>query len=223
MTDRDDQETLLDRVQKLTRPEHRKERQEIRKDGRPAGWQTITVTTPPLLEQLDDAIRSNMGASTPGASDPATRSVINIAAMLKLVQISSQIMDWARIAGSEVRKGDAAGTLDAWYVRHEQIPDASDTFYKSTLKAWAGQIKGVLDPPRESDLPDACPVCGATEWWSTETFERYYRPLVIRYRPTGADMVEKATALCRACEQVWSVRELAYELEQAEKRRQEAG
>ena len=199
---------LLDAVDALTKPS----RTVVAQDG----GNIAMVTLPSLLEQLDAAIRSSIGGNTSGGSDPATRSILDIGSLQRFMTITSMLGDWARMVKAPIDRQSAAATLAAWYPMYMQRnPEQSSIdFYVKQLAGWANQITAALDPPREKDLPDACPACGAAEWWDARTGEKHTRPLIIRYRP-GAALVEDARGTCRACEKVWHARELAYELEVA--------
>lgn len=180
------------------------------------GSQKITVTLPALLEQLDEAIRSSMGGNTPGAKLASEGSVLNVSALYEAMKIESQVGDWCRMVGVRPSK-DTAQDLRAWHaaILSKNLEDARESWYVTTLNTWAHTIRNLLDPWREMDLPDKCPICGASSWWDKATGTEFLRPLIIKYRPEGADMVQQSRAMCRACEQVWTVRELAYELEQS--------
>lgn len=208
---------LLEAVLTLTKPVRRKVIQPDAKS--PSGTKVVTIELPSLLEQLDGAIRGTMGGG--GGSLPSERNLLDSDALFRMIKISSMIEDWARASGAVVVKRDAGKTLTNWYIRYTQKLSSmeSERFYIGKLNSWAHQIEAKLDPPRIKDLPDACPVCGAKTWWLASTKAEYPRPLVIEYKPTGPNMLQEARALCRSCEKVWGVRELAYELEQAEARR----
>ena len=204
---------LLSAVHALTRPVHRKIIQD-NPDG-PETTRVVTIIDQPLLEQLDAAIGSNAGGSTHGGSDPRTRSVMNLGAYETAKTIEDKVRGWARMAGAEVDKGSLAKTLEHWHIKF--IGNALMTNHDGhtkILRGWAAQIVATLDPPKEKDLPDQCPSCGAGEWWRDG--ERFQRPLIIRYRPADSGVVKDATGMCRACATTWGARELAYELEQAE-------
>ncbi|MFF1633960.1 hypothetical protein [Leifsonia sp. NPDC058248] len=220
---------LLEAVEALTKPQSRKEPQDIintyvTKDDegvetehqKVVGTQKVTVILPPLLKQLDDAIRSSMGGSTRGAALASESAVLNVSALYEAMKIESQVRDWCRLRGITPTK-DTAKDLAAWHAATylDGLTDEQETSSTRTLRKWATSIRGMLDPWREKDLPDPCPACGATDWWDMSTRSRYLRPLIIKYRPDGADMVERSYGLCRACEEVWNVRELAYDIEQA--------
>jgi hypothetical protein len=201
---------LLDAVDALTQPIKSKVVQE--KGGITC---TSPVELPSLLVQLDNAIRSSMGGSTSGASLAFEGAPLNTAALFEAIKITSQIEQWCRgVKVIATRK--PADDLRAWYVatlaRTEELE--VETFHIKQLGTWAHTIESLLDPPRQKDLPDPCPACGATEWWDPKTKAKYYRPLIIRYRPEDE---ANATALCRFCAQTWNARELAFAIEEAER------
>lgn len=172
----------------------------------------VTVVLPPLLLQLDEAIRSSMGGSAVGATAASESSLINSAALGKLIQISSQVSDWCRMRHQQVVRGDTAGNLRRWYVS-TLAGDFEPAFHVLKLDEWAGAIRTVLDPPRQKDLPDACPAedCGADRWYRNQS-EGGLRPLVVYFRP--GEPLDKGSAECRACGHKWGIRELKYALEQ---------
>lgn len=176
------------------------------------GQKTVQVVLPSLLTQLDDSIRSSLGSGSAGGKLAFEGAILNTAALFTAMKISSQIRDWC--AGLKVIPvKDSAKDLRAWYVARmaKAQDDSLERAQVKQLHSWAAQIRALLDPPRERDLEDRCPECHATSWWKDG--EEFYRPLVIRYRPTGADLIQQARASCRACEASWGIRELAFILE----------
>ncbi len=208
--------TLLDAVDALTKPVRTKVIQEITdKETGKTRTVTTTVVLPPLLTQLDEAIRGTIGIGGSSAL-PNERNALNNDALARFMTISSTIRDWARMVGVTSKPADHPGPLlRQWYVAYKVRPAGleSERFYEGQMTAWAEQIKAMFDPDRIYDLPDACPVCGATEWVNTDDGLKYGRPLIVRFKPDGPDMIQQAQGMCRACLQVWSVRELAYALE----------
>lgn len=202
---------LLDAVDALTKPRKSKVVQQ-----NDAGITcTSTVELPSLLEQLDASIRSSMGGSTSGASLASERAPLDTGALFEAMKITTQIEQWCRAAKVKATR-KPADDLRAWYVAKLAQADDLDaeTFHIKQLGKWAHTIEALLDRPREKDLPDACPTCGAKSWWRDGA--EYYRPLLVRYRTD--DPVGSATAVCRSCEANWNARELAYLLEQEEAR-----
>lgn len=204
---------LLVAVEDLTKPDKRPHVQNILENGVPIGTQSSVIVLPPLLTQLDAAIRSSMGgAQSTGSALAFEGAILDVGALFTAVKISTQIRDWCRIAKVPSRK-DSRRDLIAWYLKVGEIPFESERFHLRMLRSWAAQIREILNPARERELPNICPVCEANEWWDKRDGRRYLHPLIVRYRATDADMIRAARGMCRACEETWGVRELAYILE----------
>lgn len=170
---------------------------------------------PPLLDQLEDAVRSSSGGPAGKGALASERNVLDADALQQAMVIRDRIREWCAITAVSPT-GTTTHLLRAWHAvtLSRNLTEAEIDFHVGVLRSWKHFIEAKLDPQREMDLPWACPVCGADTWWNMG--HEYTRPLVVRYRPEGADMVTKARALCRACEKVWQVRELAYALEHPE-------
>jgi hypothetical protein len=157
---------LLEAVQALTRPQTHPVEQDVFEDGKKVGSAKVHVTTPALLVQLEEAIRSSFGGTTLGASDPSTRIPLNSGVLHQMLGIKTLVKDWCSVAA--IRPPDnPADALDQWYVAYIGSPreEAAVNWHIRKLHSWAGMIVATLDPPRERELPDACPICGAREWW----------------------------------------------------------
>lgn len=209
----DNRNWVLEAVEALTKPVVNKVMQDGPIGSGLAGSKLIHIELPPLLTQLDDAIRGTIGIGGSG-SLASQRNMLDSDALYRFMTISTTIKDWCRIWKIQPTK-DAAPNLARWFAGYHGS-ETQDKFYVSQMSSWRGQIAAKLDPPKVWLQPGACPVCGAETWWSKSTHEEYKFPLVVEYRETGPNLVQEAKAMCRACEQVWSVRELAYLLEQAE-------
>lgn len=202
---------LLDAVEALTKPTKTRVIQ-----TNDAGITcTSDAETPSLLDQLQAAIKSSMGGSTSGASLAFEGAPLNTTALFEAMKIATQIGDWCRNLGAPVTK-NLATDIGAWYVATLARTAWDDSFHVMMLRRWAGTIASILDPPREKYLPDPCPKCGETDFWKGGELFKF--PLIVRYRGDDPGMVDNGKATCRACEATWSVRELAYELEEVERR-----
>lgn len=203
---------LLDAVDALTEPLRTKVIQDGPVGSGLEGQKTVPVVLPSLLTQLDDSIRSSLGSGSAGGKLAFEGAILNTAALFTAMKISSQIRDWCVSLGVVPVK-HSAKDLRAWYVARLTKPQDDDLEKAQILQltSWAKQIRTLLDPPRERDLEDPCPTCEARTWWRDGA--EYFRPLVIQYRPIGANTIEEAKGTCRACGQVWGVRQLAFELE----------
>jgi len=206
---------LLDAVDALTKPIRSKVIQDGPIGSGLAGQKTVTIEQAPLLTQLEDAIRATIGKGGSG-SLANERNMLNVEALHKATIIRSQIREWAQAVNIEARPPDKTGDiLRRWYAAYTLRPTTLDAerFYVRQMETWSGQIEAMFDPPRIHDLPNPCPVCGASEWVNDTDGLRYNRPLIIQFKPDGPDLIQQATGMCRACLKVWSVRELAYAIE----------
>lgn len=203
---------LLDAVDELTKPQTVTVIQSY-KDHPDKKTQ---IVHPPRLDQLRAAISEAMSSDGSSSALASQRNLLNTSALYDWLMITNRINDWAQIEKSRVTRNDPGRTLRAWYAKwigKEREP-ASVNYHLRYLQKWVAQIDTTLDPPRIKDLPDACPICDATAWWNPKTREQYPRPLIVTYRETGPNMIQDARGMCRACEEVFTVRQLAYAIEQ---------
>jgi hypothetical protein len=209
-----DDNPLLEAWEALTKPVRSKVIQDGPTGTGLAGQKTVTVELPPRINQLEEAIRATIGIGGSG-SPKHQRNMLDADALYRFVKISTTIREWATSAKTPITKDNMTVTLQAWYVKYVAGTPTLDSerFHTRQMKTWAREIDDKLNPARIWETPGDCPVCGANTWWSKSTHEEYKFPLVIRYHETGPNLVQEAEAMCRACEQVWSVRELAYALE----------
>lgn len=201
---------LLEAVEALTKPRTSR----VIQSNEAGITCTTTVEVPPLLDQLEASIRSSMGGSTSGSSLAFEGAPLNTGALFEAMKITAQIDSWCHMVGV-IALHKPGHDLRTWYAVTLLKPFDTETeaFYIKQMGGWARAITNLLDPPREKELPDDCPNCGAGEWWRDGA--KYMRPLVVRYRPD--EPVGNATAMCRACADVWNARELAYAIEEAAK------
>jgi hypothetical protein len=217
-----DDNPFLEALEALVNPQRSKVLQDGPIGSGLAGTRTVSVVLPSRLAQLEEAIRGTIGKGGSGAL-PSQRNMLDADALFRFSKISSTIKDWAHMAGAKITQNDAAATLRAWYVAYTAKPVTmeSERFYIREMTSWANQIDAKLNPPRVWETPGACPVCGAETWWSKSTHEEYKFPLVVEYFESGPNLIQEARAMCRACEAVFGVRELAYLLETAESNHEE--
>jgi hypothetical protein len=168
--------------------------------------EVVTVMVPPLLHQLDDAIRSSMGGTSSGATSKSASSLTNDAALYKAIQINTQVRDWCRAFGVAADRMDTALSLQRWHVAALAYEPNELAFYLRMLRGFATSIKTLLDPPRERH--GDCPACGAADYWVDGV--RFLHPWLVTYRVDG-NLITDAQAVCRSCEKKWTAGELAEE------------
>ena len=177
---------------------------------------TERVTHPPLLVQLEEAIHGSVRSGSGASSNlPGTAIPLDGDALYQFTLISSQITDWCRIAGVPHRRHPVDG-LRAWHAATLTDRDVDRSFEVGILRAWAGVIRGRLNPPRTLELTLPCPECDATRW-ADDDGDAGPHPLIVTYRPDDQDVFRTARARCRACAFEWvgitALRSLAFDLE----------
>ena len=203
-----DDRPLLLAVEALTKPNRTKVIQ---------GTHTATITLPALLNQLEAAIIGSIVGIGGSGSLANERNMINGEALHQALKIKNAISDWCRMVGIDTRPKDKPiDLLPRWYAAYtsREVTLEAERFYCRQLDAWATRIVAMFNPVKVHDLPDACPICAATEWVNEKDGLSYSRPLVVTFQPDTPDLITKAQGMCRACLKVWSARELAYEIEQ---------
>ena len=203
-----DDRPLLLAVEALTKPNRTKVIQ---------GTRTVTIKLPPLLDQLEAAILGSIVGIGGSGSLANERNMINGEALFQALKIKAAIRDWCRIVGIDSRPKDKPiDLLPRWYAAYtsRELTLEAERFYCRQLNGWATQITAMFNPLKVHDLPDACPICAATEWVNEKDGLSYSRPLVVTFQPDTPDLITNAQGTCRACLKVWSARELAYEIEQ---------
>lgn len=161
------------------------------------------ATEDALLVQLREAVSSSLNSGSGAGGSPSTRNVLDGDALQKAAIITSQIGDWCRIAGmagAQVTR-DAVVDLRAWYARFIAL-DQPEEFYLAQMRAWANQIKSMVNPPKTVEITAPCPVCGEGSYVN-DMGERITNPLVLTYRPDSDHMWKNSKVLCRACTAVW--------------------
>jgi len=198
---------LLEAVEALTKPIRSKVMQ---------GAVTSKVELPPLIVQLEQAIRGSIVGIGGSGSLANERNVLDGDALFRFMKISTTIKEWSRMAGSTITADDMGKTLTAWFLAYTSKPVTieQERFYVNQMEGWARAIIDKLNPKVTLLLSEQCPVCEAKTWWNSSDRLEYTHPLISQYPQDSEDPVNDATAMCRACAQVWTARELAYALEE---------
>lgn len=187
-------------IEKLTKPWH--DVLSPAETGLP-GYTTIDY--PPMLDMLNQACRGNIGERGAGASDPATRSLLNAEAHTLREQIDGTVRAWIGQLGRRKAEADLksailqlAGILHAHHAAHT-ITDVDHARILAFFPRWCERIWRLYDPPVEKSLDGACPNgdCGQTHTLDAEGGT--IRALVAYYH-RGSGTVQ---AKCRACGWEW--------------------
>lgn len=205
-------EDLLTAVDTLTKPEHRHLAQ---KDDFGKWIKVHSITDPPLLQRMHDAVHPSSNKTAGSASSASTRSPADLDAMFEYAKMTSQIRDWCRMQRVQPSR-DAIVDLRRWYTS-TLINPVHEPFYTRQLTQWATIIRNHLDPPETFTAKHPCPICGAKAWGDAINGGDGW-PIEIRYRKDETDRMVDEMALCRPCKAVWighaAVMELAEEMDE---------
>lgn len=209
-------DALLDAVDRLTLPQENHLAQ-IGDDGK---WiRAHTVTLPPLLQQLGDAVNPSSNTTAGSASSPATRAPLDVTALYEWSKMSSAIRSWCHMRGVEVTRNpvNVVEDLTNWY--HSTVGTGLlGTFYIRELDRWADLIENLLTPGQQFEADYPCPICKATSWGNAVDGGST-RAILITYRKDDHGFMSDERAMCRPCRTVWlghdSLMELAEEQHEA--------
>ena len=133
-------------------------------DAQRTGSGIKAIDHPPLLVTLQNAIRSSVGGTTSGASDPAERVPLNVEAFELQASIARDVAHLTRahtkdrpnsLLGFAVRT--LAGKLDALWATN-QIAEHDYQAAIRRAQSWRERIWAMLHKPREKELA-FCPAC----------------------------------------------------------------
>lgn len=174
------------------RPDHEPERRISRRDE------------PPLLEQLQDRIRTTLGDSgTRGANTGG--SPIDISAFDKAREIDRDVRYWIeQLGGRPGADLTLTQLVRSWYLLRigGVTPVGEDDRYRIILEKWATTVRDILDPPEQIPYRgQACPLCGETS--AVKTVEGDADDAVALWaflRPAYRE--EGSYGMCKACNRV---------------------
>lgn len=190
--------TLLAAVDELTKP------QQVStpiKDDDGKWVDAHTVTMPPLLTQLKEAVKPSSNTASGSSSLKSMRNLIDGDALFEYSKITAAIGDWCNIIQSE-RTRDPIADLRHWYeVFAPTTNDAS--FYVNQINKWVAKIRRLLNPPHTITIAAACPVCGKSEWGDLNSGGGPNPIQVEFYFDEDTGKASGHAATCRACRVVW--------------------
>jgi hypothetical protein len=217
---------LLEAVDALTKPVKNAVMQHaVESDGKNARPEGIRARQDAhLLEQLRQAITSNIGGIGGAGKAARERTPLDVAAFQLYEAIDGRARAWLLDCGVRPSSAaDAAEVIRRWYVLWKVKPkeDAAITAHTAILARWATQIRDLLDPPTKQELTVHCPVCG-NMWATIGTGEETesVRALWAFWRENPDD----SYALCRSCDKVWAgvgmMRRLRIQIDDVEQARE---
>lgn len=162
------------------------------------------ITREPLLTQLRDAIRPDIGRTMSGAG--SGRPIpLNEGAYELHTSIEEDISSAYEAATDLPPTGTTEQMLADWYEAFATAHATGETNiaqlenYAARITGWVTAIEDMFDPPRIREYP-ICPVCGYTHTIRDDAAGDpiQVRCLTLRYHPTG-----RAIATCRHCHSRW--------------------
>jgi hypothetical protein len=174
------------------------------------GTKVVKQVDEPLLDQLVESVRSNLGKSQTAGS---SRSMIplDVAALQLVEDIDGRVRSWLSDLGATPgRAVTLRGLVSSWLVLFQGRPheDAYVEDHRRILEGWVAAIVEKLQPRRRLEITSPCPACGV-EFVNVglrlpngeddpNDLERV-RVLVA----VEGESLEESFALCRSCDRVW--------------------
>lgn len=160
-------------------------------------------TDQPLLDQLRQAIHSNIGERSTSGRSARERTPLDVGAFDLYNAIDAKIRGWVTDLDKPPEpRADPINLLRHWYVLWSQKPrhETNTAHYTQTVNGWAQAIEDLLDPPTRQEITSPCPVCGK-EWVviGEGREAESTRALWAVWRETAYD----SYAVCKSCGRVW--------------------
>lgn len=198
--------TLQHAVEKLTRPWS-----DVLSPDETGLDKYIPVDYPPLLDMLDEACRANMGERSHGsASDPASRSLLDLEAHALRERIDGTVRTWITHLSRQRPERELkaavvqlAGVLQA-HQAARTITDAEHARISGFFPRWCEQVWRLYDPPVVKELKGSCPNPDCEQSTVTDGDGAVGTSLIAFYvRNTG-----QVRAKCRSCSWEWGQDEI---------------
>lgn len=157
----------------------------------------------PLIEQLEEAVASNIAATGGLGRSPSERVPLDPTAFDLLSEIKKDLQKWVADLGGKAGGGiEPTRLVRSWYALWQAQPyrELLDRDYMRAVDGWSVRIRNIVDPPTPAEITSPCPACG--EMWaivgegesraSTRAIWAYWR-----------EDAEESWAECKACERRW--------------------
>ncbi|UAJ79966.1 hypothetical protein IT072_02490 [Leifsonia sp. ZF2019] len=159
----------------------------------------------PLLDLLEESVRSSLGRTTAGPGSGSDRSPIDLRAFTMLENIDSIVRAWGREFNLD-HKADLKTLLSAVYVELEalwvtnQVVESVYVGLTNGFVRWADEIWNMFDPPIRKEITAPCPECGERYFYTAD--EERQASLIATARPTHDPHVD-----CQRCGAHWEGKE----------------
>lgn len=173
------------------------------------GKQLVHRTDPPLLEQLHQAVGSNVGgAQTVPGKQKWELTPLDFGALELHGQIDERVRSWLDELGA--RPGKSVTTSQAltswltlWCATAREVADHDRR--RRVAEGWVQAIRDKLDPPDRIEITEPCPVCGHE--FVTPGLLPGENPAdgerVAALNAIGRERSSESHALCSSCSTVW--------------------
>ncbi|MCA0332265.1 MAG: hypothetical protein LCI03_20565 [Actinobacteria bacterium] len=175
-----------------------------------------------LLEQLQEAVGSNLGGGSGSGRPGRERTPLDLGAFSLMEQIDDRVRAWLDELGARPGKAVSTGqALRSWFTLWCATPrEVGDhDRRRHVLEGWVTSIRDKLDPPDRIEITAPCPVCGH-EFVTTGLLPGENPADAERVRALngfGREKAGESFALCAACDAVWSggqrMRDLAVQID----------
>jgi len=163
------------------------------------------IDHPPMLDMLNELCRSSYGSGVGGASDPASRNLLNLEAVQLREHIDGTVRAWHRhlskgAVPAELKAAVVSlGELLAAHHAANSIPVSEWERLTRMFPRWCRAIWRLYDPPTVKELVGACPNPDCEQ----ERFQDGAGGVgsaLVAWASRGSGEVR---ARCRACGWVW--------------------
>lgn len=163
-------------------------------------------TDPPLVEQLQAAVASNLGGKSGAGKSARERIPMDVSAFTLLEEIDGEGRAWLDMLGARPgRQVSTSQVLRSWLVLFQAHPtgrpEQEVADHERRIRQWVGRIVDLLSPPPTLEITRACPECGA-RWIRLggliDEDEQMSALIAVAREPFQA-----SHAQCRACGTRW--------------------
>lgn len=171
-----------------------------------AGESYKHVEHAPLLDLLEESVRSSLGRTTSGPGGGSDRSPIDLRAFTLLEGIDGVIRAWGREFNLDA-KDEIKTLLSSVYIELEalwatnQVTESVYVGLTNGFIRWAEEIWDMFDPPIRKEITAPCPECKERYYYTGD--EERQAALIAEARPGHGDPHVE----CQRCGAHWQGKE----------------
>lgn len=130
--------------------------------------QLFRRTDPPLVEQLQAAVASNLGGKSGAGKSARERIPMDVSAFTLLEEIDGKARAWLDVLGARPGRQVTTGqAVRSWLVLFQAHPtgqpEQTVADHERRIRQWVGRIVDLLSPPPTFEVTAPCPEC-RVEW-----------------------------------------------------------